>query len=42
VVARHDMALIQTWGYGSKKPLDKGNSETAYAKNRRVEIESVD
>jgi len=33
---------IQTQGYGSKKPLDKGNSETAYAKNRRVEIESVD
>ncbi|OAD20580.1 protein containing Outer membrane protein, OmpA/MotB, partial [Candidatus Thiomargarita nelsonii] len=33
---------IQTWGYGSKKPLDKGNSEAAYAKNRRVEIESVD
>jgi len=33
---------IQTQGYGSKKPLNKGNSETAYAKNRRVEIESVD
>jgi len=29
---------IQTQGYGSKKPLDKA----AYAKNRRVEIESVD
>jgi len=32
---------IQTWGYGSKKPLDKSLSKIAYAKNRRVEIESV-
>ncbi len=33
---------IQTRGYGSRQPLDKGFSKTAYAKNRRVEIESVD
>ncbi len=33
---------IQTRGYGSRQPLYKGFSKTAYAKNRRVEIESID
>jgi outer membrane protein OmpA-like peptidoglycan-associated protein len=33
---------IQTRGYGSTKPLVPGNSEAAWAKNRRVEIESID
>jgi len=34
--------LIQTRGYGSKKPLEMGDSKTVWAKNRRVEIESID
>ncbi|MEN8220891.1 MAG: OmpA family protein [Pseudomonadota bacterium] len=33
---------IQTRGYGSKEPLDNRNSKTAYTKNRRVEIETVE
>jgi len=33
-----DAIRIRTQGYGSERPLVLGNSKTAYAKNRRVEI----